>query len=262
MVNEVITEDTYRLQNMKREGFEPETIVSVGSHIGTFEVLAHALWPKARLISVEPNKESFAVLQQNAPFASAYNAAISYKEHGVLIDGERSSGGGFIASKEEFEQTDGYDPATGLAPEDNKKGWSYHIADSDIRCMTFEELVRAERLTRIDLLKLDCEGGEWDILEHLPMPGLEIGYVVGEWHGLGEYRGRNSNDFVAAARTAFPHLTFHGLKPHEGDHACPWGPFFSFPGSAEVLTEQPRSHTHTPFLKRLKRSIRKRLSED
>jgi FkbM family methyltransferase len=255
IINEVITEDTYRLRYMKQKGFEPQTVVSVGSHIGTFEVLSHALWPNARIISVEPNKETFELLKRNAPYSAAYNAAVSYKEQGILIDGELSSGGSFIATKEEFERIEGYDPSTRRAPEATRKDLFYHIADTNIRSITFEELVHTEGLIHIDLLKLDCEGGEWGIMEHLPMQGLEIGYVVGEWHGAGEYSGRDFNTFVKEAKRAFPHLTFHGLK---GENPVPWGPFFSFPEPTSIISEQV--HSHTPFRKRIKRWLRKKLS--
>ncbi len=267
VIDEVITRDTYRLRNMKQRGFEPETIVSIGSHIGTFEVIAHALWPEARIVSVEPNKESFAILQRNAPFASAYNVAITYKTQGIFCDNEVSTGGGFISTKEEFEHIPEYDSTSGLVAEKIEHGSVYHIADENIDRMTFEDLIRAEHLSKIDLLKLDCEGGEWGIIEHLPIPGLDIRYLVGEWHGVREFAGRRYHDFVKAASAVLPHLTFHGPRPEE-TYDCPWGPFFSFPDDEPMIDPDHRpstlkqGHIHTPFLKRVKRWLIKRIPQD
>src|SRR5438045_3905914 len=182
IVKEVLLGDTYRLHGMKEAGFEPQTIVSIGSHIGTFEMLAHSLWPNAKVVSVEPNKESFELLKRNAPFSSAYNVAIAYQKEVILTDGQGSTGGGFITTKDELEQRSGYDPSTGRVTENQEKGWYYTIADERVEAMSLEQLVNAEQLSTIDLLKMDCEGGEWAIMEHLPMPGLTIKYIVGEYH--------------------------------------------------------------------------------
>src|SRR5256885_8817003 len=75
IINEVLLGDTYRLHGMKEAGFEPRTIVSIGSHIGTVEVLAHALWPEAKLVSGEPAKTWFELRRQNAAYYWRDNVA-------------------------------------------------------------------------------------------------------------------------------------------------------------------------------------------
>jgi FkbM family methyltransferase len=202
VIREVIHADCYQLRQMKQAGYEPKTIVSIGSHIGTFELLAHSLWPEAHLVSVEPNRESFALLEMNVGhYASLHNVAVSYIEDAILIDGAHSTGGCTITTKEEFATKKWRDPVT--------------IIDKPI-CLTFDELMKRENLSHIDLLKLDCEGGEKDILRTWSQR-TTVDWLVGEYHDM------SFEDFKKLAEEVLPHLEIYG--GNGGDI----GPFYSFP---------------------------------
>jgi hypothetical protein len=53
-----------------------------------------------------------------------------------------------------------------------------------VKVTTLERVVRDQRIDRIDFLKLDCEGAEWDLLRVAPRDVLDrIRRGAGEVHG-------------------------------------------------------------------------------
>lgn len=49
--------------------------------------------------------------------------------------------------------------------------------------MTLNDFCKREGIDHIDLLKIDCEGGEWDIVRTTDFNLLRIDKIVGEYHG-------------------------------------------------------------------------------
>ena len=45
------------LRQMARNGFHPRTIVDVGAYRGDWSRMAHAIWPDAAIVMIEPNRE-------------------------------------------------------------------------------------------------------------------------------------------------------------------------------------------------------------
>lgn len=62
---------------------------------------------------------------------------------------------------------------------------------------------------RIDLLKMDCEGGEWDIVMDPRFATLDVGAIVMEWHATFETR-RTRHEMVARLESL-------GWRLHEMD---------------------------------------------
>ena len=50
------------LRQMARNGFNPRTIVDVGAYRGDWSRMAHAIWPNAAIVMIEPNREQTAGL--------------------------------------------------------------------------------------------------------------------------------------------------------------------------------------------------------
>lgn len=211
VIGEVLRSDTYRLKELKDSGYEVRTFLSVGSHIGTAEMLVHRYWPDAKCISVEPNKRSFELLKLNAPFSSAYNAAVFYgnPKHLILTDGEGATGGGFTVTKEYWDEQEKQNPG--------KIG--YCVFDDNVRALTLEELFKLEGIESVDLAKFDCESGEIGAFQNmLPATAQKIKRVVGEYHTENGFEW-----FKALAEKTFPHLEIYG------GNAASIGPFFSKP---------------------------------
>ena len=201
VVRGVIELDEYRLRTLDARGFKPQTIVDIGGHVGSFVLMANTIWPNAHIVSVEPAHENFTRLHATVglmPYISLENAAVVGANHRQAtatlfrsLDG--NTAGGSTVRKNQS------DPVTFPA-------------------ITIIDLIARWRLSRIDLLKLDCEGEEAAILMDLATSGRlrNVKQIAGEWH---EY------DSIPVIQDALRET--HDLELHRGDH--PWGAFFARP---------------------------------
>lgn len=137
----------------------PGLVVDVGAHIGTFSRRAMVKWPSARVIAIEPSADNFQLLTANCPGAFLrYNKAVG------LHGSDRCS----------------YEPSY---IKENTGGGGVVWGDSgDIRTVLLSDIIGEHGV--IDVLKSDCEGGEWLWLEDLAQHELlgHVQYIVGELH--------------------------------------------------------------------------------
>jgi FkbM family methyltransferase len=174
----VIDRDCYGLQKLADGGFTPKTIVDVGGHIGTFILHSKALWPHARVISVEPTKRPSLVA--HGDILRANTAHLS----GVAVAPIALVGDLHNPERLTELQNDSFDHwlERGLRgdPRHTQK-----ILDENIQAQSVLDFLQQYDITSIDLLKLDCEGSELNILRELSSLGMlkKIREIRGEWHG-------------------------------------------------------------------------------
>lgn len=120
-------------------------ILDVGSHIGTFSLVAAATNPQARVIAVEADPGNFTRLRDHCPAypnIAPVHAAIADRAGQMWFwPGQGNDGAGRLSSEKPTDGT-GFSVPT----------WS--LAD----------LCRQHSLTRVDLMKLDVEGYEHALL--------------------------------------------------------------------------------------------------
>ena len=140
IIFEVFVEKTYPLR------VSPGSIVvDVGAQIGCFTV--SAALQGARVLSFEPFAPNFEMLEDNVRLNGLSNVSLFRAAVGAR-SGKRSM---FLPD----------DPAhTGR--------YSLHPGRGEqvieVPCMTLDEVVQQNRLQRIDVLKMDCQGSEYEIL--------------------------------------------------------------------------------------------------
>lgn len=179
IVRDIYEEDAYRtrlLQGWHKE--DPDyVVVDVGAHIGTFARLWHdKVNSQAKIICVEACPENLPALRANVgEFAEVVHAACTY-EGGPMallntVTAERclSTGGSTVV------------PATGL-----RATPGYRCDDRPLEKITLEQVMERFGLKKIDLLKLDCEGSEFSILENCDLS--KVRFVLGEYHGWGRFQ--------------------------------------------------------------------------
>ena len=132
---EVVVEDCYKVFSLPR-GFRPTTIVDIGANIGVFSVLCSVLFPSSQVHAYEPNPAAFSWLEKNTVGlrVSAHRCAVAETNGRLLFDSSRDSTLGQLT------------PAGELSVE---------VIGAD--CVAEGKA--------IDLLKIDCEGGEWAIFK-------------------------------------------------------------------------------------------------
>lgn len=203
IINEVFMDDVYRL---REKSYTPEVIFDIGGHLGSFGVLAKTLWPNVRIIHVEPNNRSHELAKKNLERFGNVEfvcGAMKYDRFAnVFMDDDRATGGGSMLSIDDYNM--------------NFAGTTYYIHTENVTLYTIEDLMEMFNVSKIDIVKLDCECGERDFFNGLlPDTAEKIGDFTGEYH----YERR---DFIEDVKRVFPDykLSFGGDYTHIGTF---WG---------------------------------------
>lgn len=168
------------LQSQDYKACEPiirgaKAIIDIGAHIGTFELYARAINAEAPIYCYEPLLENYEVLKANIKENRLKNIFPSQQ----------------AVSRQVGDIT--------LHLSDNNHNNSIHTpysADNHktakVQATTLERIFHKHRIAHCDLLKIDCEGAEYDIFEHTsPETFAQIGAIFMEYH---EHFGRTHKE--------------------------------------------------------------------
>jgi FkbM family methyltransferase len=148
-------------------------VVDVGANIGDFAVQAARRCPEGRVVAVEPLRSAGGQIATQARLNGVSNITWC---HAALsaVEGEASTlqDGAFYRTA-----ADAAEPA---------------------RILTLAGLMAEQRLSHIDLLKLDCEGAEWDILPAAEALLPRVAQICMEYHQEGGWTA----DTLAALLTS------------------------------------------------------------
>lgn len=143
---------------------DPKTILDAGANIGTSAIFFARKYPNAKILAVEPEAGNFELLQKNV---RNYKNVIPVKaaiwgSPGMRMVQNRFTGSwGFTVS-----ETHKKSQATG----------------QEVECVTIPSLMKEYGMERIDLLKMDIEGGEKDVLENAADWIDRVGVMTVELH--------------------------------------------------------------------------------
>jgi len=148
---------------------DPEVIFDVGAHIGVVSVYYSVMYPRAKIYAFEPFPGNFNLLKINAASNSdkiiPIQKGIGNKEGRFTYyfsDNPSNFGGGTFKN-------------IGC---DRRKKFRFPVT-------TIKKFIREEKIKKIDILKVDTEGMEFDIITNIPTDILKkIKLIVGECHGI------------------------------------------------------------------------------
>ena len=145
-------------------------VVDVGAHIGTWSAWVRHQAPEALIVAVEPDADNFALLRENLDGqAILHQAAVTYQPGDLVMVRCTGNTGGHTLS-----------PAGQVPRREGEPGFTTAEPYTGAR-VTLETLLDGQG--DWDVLKLDCEGGEWDILAHAQPATLQrFTWIVGEYH--------------------------------------------------------------------------------
>jgi len=155
---------------------EGDTVVDIGGNIGMFS--RRALERGAsRVITFEPMSKAFSCLVDNVGYdVECYNIAIGKKTClvNMCVPGDKSLGGSSTITEFNLRKSNHFDPS---------RNQEIHYTENAIS-MSLGELWDLGLLpSRINFLKIDCEGGEKEIIESLSDDHLSrIGKISMEYH--------------------------------------------------------------------------------
>jgi FkbM family methyltransferase len=161
VLHEVVDRDDYHI-TQNTIGSDA-VVIDIGAHIGSFSVLAASRAPESVVLSYEPDSANFRLLTRNI----ARNGLSNVKTFKCAVAG--TSG-----------------PKTLFRSFSN---WAHSLNSlayarkDNIECVTLSQILEDNDVTTCHVLKIDCEGSEYEILMGLAPQMLgRIEYIVGEWH--------------------------------------------------------------------------------
>lgn len=177
----------------ERYGFPVQdgwTVIDIGGGIGDFTTLAAYRRPASRVFAFEPTPSSYALLQENLKTnnitnVQAFPAAVWSKDGDIEID---------MGVGEPVQFTSQEHNGSGVVEARKVVVPGYSLATVFEKC----------GITKCDLMKLDCEGAEYEILFTAPDTILQrIDRIVMEYHD-------NANSYTHADMDRF--LTGKGYR--------------------------------------------------
>lgn len=120
-------------------------VVDIGAHIGCFTI--HAARPAVKVFSYEPFPENFNALVSNLKLNNISNVNVFL----MAVSGKRGTQTLFIPDNESYSGRYSLYPGRGTRTIKTKS-------------ITLDDVFKENNLHQIDLLKIDCQGAEYEIL--------------------------------------------------------------------------------------------------
>ena len=178
---EIFFEKIYPLEKLNK----PSVIIDAGAHIGLFAILAKVMLPNTIVYSLEPDPDNFKTLEKNLELNGLKN-----RDAGLNIYN--------LGLAQKAGQKDMY-----------SDGCSYNnslVEDPRLKKVSTAEFINLnqfisdKKIDKIDLLKMDIEGSEYEVLYDLTEQNLaKVQSMFMEIHDTGD-----RNKLVEFLRSKFP----------------------------------------------------------
>jgi FkbM family methyltransferase len=170
-IADVVGSDCYQLKKLAWQPHRNHFIVDIGAHVGV-TTLVLAQIPGAHVICYEPDPKNCALLRDNIERNSLLNVTVRQ----AAVGGSN----GKLQFQPHTESTGGF-----LAP----AGAGSSAQTLTVDAVTLDRVLEESPTGEIDLLKCDCEGGEYEILNRFtPELAAHIRNLTIEVHDLDRSR--------------------------------------------------------------------------
>ena len=159
-------------------------IVDIGAHVGVFSAWAAQRYPGSRIIAVEPSSRMCAALRRNVA-ANGFDAV-------TVMHAACGAAPGDVPL-----YSRGPEAMNSLYDKDNY-GSAFRVLET-VKVVTIDHIFHRFAIERCDLLKLDCEGAEYDILFNASISTLaRVRRIAMEYHvGLSPGSADTLGEFLA-----------------------------------------------------------------
>lgn len=143
-----------------------DTVIDIGAHVGFFTVYVSQICVNGKIYSYEPIKENYELLAYNLSINNIKNTTIFQKAVTDKSGSVRIFLNSDSAAHSVFSKSDRY---------------------TDTESVSLKEIFDSNKIEKCDVLKLDCEGSEYMILNSLPESYFKrIQKIVMEYHRTDE----------------------------------------------------------------------------
>jgi FkbM family methyltransferase len=161
----------YDLKNIKIE--DNDLIIDIGAHVGVVSTYISKINKNCKIYSYEPSLNSFNCLAHNLLMNDVKNVKIF--NYAVTSDGRD------VKMMMPFTNTGG----SSLIFEPQNQNYFFNYVKSVNINQLINEILIDEKTDKIKILKIDCEGSEYEILNSLsPEFFNKIEYLIGEFHTI------------------------------------------------------------------------------
>ncbi len=160
VLEQVFLDGEYQVEPIAPESIE--YIVDLGSNIGVTAMFWAQRYPNAHMVLVEPDPDNFKLLQRNTA---------AFKDRCVLINAAVSDQRGetsFFRSDREYGHSI-------LKGDDS-------VSEIEVKTLTVSDVLSEAGFPRVDLLKMDIEGGEQIVMPTIATWKHAPRYLIAELH--------------------------------------------------------------------------------
>lgn len=172
-INQVLLRRGGKAEYYLPPALEPKVILDIGSNIGTSILFFRERFPAAKIYGFEPHPETFRILQTNVgslPSVEIFNYALGAVDAKISLAFDGA----------DFSRFGAKDAA--VSPLGT-------ITTTECEARHAGAVMKDLGLTSVDLIKIDCEGAEYDVLTALPEEMLrQCQWIVGEMHDVSAFK--------------------------------------------------------------------------
>lgn len=170
-----------------------DIVIDIGANIGMVSIILAKKFPNIKIFAFEPIPRLYNCLVKNIEFHSLQNNIFPFN---AAVSNE---------SKETSMKASFVDPGGCTMFSDKEMGTSrIDMIYNDIKTVTLDEIFEINNINNCKLLKIDCEGAEYDIL-YGTKKLKNIEYITGEIHSF-------NVESIEEKHT--PHQLMNYLKTH------------------------------------------------
>lgn len=174
LIYEVLIRSPKKAEYFVSEEIRPEVIFDIGANIGIASLWLAEKYPYAKIHAFEPMPENIALLKrntQNNPNILVHEFGLSNENKTVPVyrNLDANNLGGFSEFRRE---------------NDPQNAGNLELVNFHMNVRSTQEVPDELQLKSIDLIKIDTEGGEFEIIRSIPLPLLKkVSWLMGELHG-------------------------------------------------------------------------------
>jgi FkbM family methyltransferase len=147
---------------------DARVLLDIGANLGAFAVYAAHACPRARIYCYEPLTENVVSLNRNIAVNSLENRVSVFPYAVAAVSGQRGI-------------------AVGESPTHSLVAGATSRTVRTVSCTTLHEILTSQKLETVDVLKMNCEGAEYEIFESCSADDFErIRNIRLEYHDWGD----------------------------------------------------------------------------
>jgi len=167
IIREIFIENCYGLDNISFK--EGDVIIDIGAHIGVFSIYLAKKFPEVKILAFEPSEIIYNLLLKNILLnkvgnVKAFNLAVyrdSFSELNAYFDEFCSMASNIFFKKKYY---------------------------NNVKTISLDDIIKNNNISNVKLLKIDCEGSEYDIIynsklfsnENIEKLAIEIHEIPGK----------------------------------------------------------------------------------